>query len=81
MRTRDGRPRESIGADAHDWPELRPFTRVPKPEPVPPARDSAVSCLLLATVDTHTVAQVLGTLSPTLQRQLDACLKAGLGLS
>jgi len=43
-------------------------------------RDSVVSCLLLATVDTNTVAQVLGTLSATMKRKLDDCLKAGLGL-
>jgi mRNA-degrading endonuclease toxin of MazEF toxin-antitoxin module len=43
-------------------------------------RDSVVSCLLLATVDTNTVAQVLGTLSPTMKRKLDDCLRAGLGL-
>lgn len=43
-------------------------------------RDSVVSCLLLATVDTNTVAQVLGTLSATMQRKLDDCLRAGLGL-
>ena len=43
-------------------------------------RDSVVSCLLLATVDTHTVAQVLGTLSPTMRQQLDACLRAALNL-
>ena len=43
-------------------------------------RDSVVSCLLLATVDTNTVAQVLGTLSATMKRKLDDCLRAGLGL-
>jgi mRNA-degrading endonuclease toxin of MazEF toxin-antitoxin module len=43
-------------------------------------RDSVVSCLLLATVDTGTVAKVLGTLSPTMKQQLDSCLKAALGL-
>jgi mRNA interferase MazF len=44
-------------------------------------RDSVVSCLLLVTVYVDTVAQVLGTLSPAMQRKLDGCLKAGLALS
>ena len=43
-------------------------------------RDSVVSCLVLVTVYEDTVAQVLGTLSPTMQRELDACLKAALEL-
>ena len=34
-------------------------------------RDSVVSCLLLATVDTDTVAQVLGTLSATMKQKLN----------
>lgn len=44
-------------------------------------RDSVVSCLLLVTVYADTVAQVLGTLSPTMQQKLDDCLRTGLGLS
>jgi mRNA-degrading endonuclease toxin of MazEF toxin-antitoxin module len=43
-------------------------------------RDSVVSCLLLATVDASTVAQVLGTLSPSMARRLDDCLRASLGI-
>lgn len=43
-------------------------------------RDSVVSCLVLMTVYADEVAQVLGTLSPTLMQQLDGCLKAALGL-
>jgi mRNA-degrading endonuclease toxin of MazEF toxin-antitoxin module len=43
-------------------------------------RDSVVSCLLLATVDTNTVAQVLGTLSATMKQKLNDCLRAGLGV-
>jgi hypothetical protein len=43
-------------------------------------RDCVVSSLVLVTVYRDTVAQVLGTLSPTMQHKLDACLKAGLGL-
>jgi mRNA-degrading endonuclease toxin of MazEF toxin-antitoxin module len=43
-------------------------------------RDSVVSCLVLVTVYADTVAQVLGTLSPTLKQKLDGCLKAALGL-
>src|SRR5262245_47755649 len=43
-------------------------------------RDSVVSCLVLVTVYADTVAQVLGTLSPTMRRKLDDCLKASLGL-
>jgi mRNA-degrading endonuclease toxin of MazEF toxin-antitoxin module len=44
------------------------------------SRDSVVSCLLLATVDANRVAQVLGTLSTTMKKKLDDCLKAALGL-
>ncbi len=43
-------------------------------------RDSVVSCLLLATVDTSSVAQVLGTLSPTMKLKLNECLRASLGI-
>ena len=43
-------------------------------------RDSVVSCLVLVTVYADAVDQVLGTLSPTLKRKLDDCLKAALGL-
>ena len=42
--------------------------------------DSVVSGLVLDTVYTDTVAQVLGRLSPTLLQKLDDCLKVGLGL-
>jgi mRNA-degrading endonuclease toxin of MazEF toxin-antitoxin module len=44
------------------------------------ARDSVVSCLVLVTVYADTVAQVLGTLSPTMKQKLNDCLKAALGL-
>ncbi len=44
-------------------------------------RDSVVSCLVLVTVYTDTIAQVLGTLSPVMRQKLDDCLKAALGLS
>jgi len=44
-------------------------------------RDSVVSCLLLVTVYADTVAQVLGTLSPSLIQRLNGCLKAGLALN
>lgn len=43
-------------------------------------RDSVVSCPILVTVYADTVAQVLGTLSPTLQGKLDDCLKGALAL-
>jgi mRNA interferase MazF len=43
-------------------------------------RDSVVSCLVLVTVYGDTIAQVLGTLSPTMKLKLDACLKAALEL-
>ncbi|HET6572211.1 MAG TPA: type II toxin-antitoxin system PemK/MazF family toxin [Fimbriiglobus sp.] len=43
-------------------------------------RDSVVSCLVLVTVYADAVAQVLGTLSPAMQRKLDGCLKAALGV-
>lgn len=42
--------------------------------------DSVVSGLVLDTVYTDTIAQVLGSLSPPLLLGLDKCLKAGLGL-
>jgi mRNA-degrading endonuclease toxin of MazEF toxin-antitoxin module len=43
-------------------------------------RDSVVSCLVLVTVFADTVAQVLGTLSPTMKQKLNDCLKAALAL-
>jgi mRNA-degrading endonuclease toxin of MazEF toxin-antitoxin module len=43
-------------------------------------RDSVVSCLVLVTVYADTIAQVLGTLSPTMREELDGCLKAALAL-
>ncbi len=43
-------------------------------------RDSVVSCLVLVTVYTDTVAQGLGTLWPALMPELDGCLKTALGL-
>jgi len=42
--------------------------------------DSVVSSLVLDTVYTDTIAQVLGSLSITLLQMLDKCLKVGLGL-
>ena len=44
-------------------------------------RDSVVSCLILVTVYTDTIAQVLGVLSPALKQGLDGCLKAALALT
>jgi len=43
--------------------------------------DSVVSSLVLDTVYTDSVAQVLGSLSPGLLQKLDDCLKVGLGLA
>ena len=43
-------------------------------------RDSVVSCLVLVTVYADAIAQVLGTLSPTMNQKLDDCLKAALAL-
>jgi len=43
-------------------------------------RDSVVSCLVLVTVYADAIAQVLGSLSPTMRRQLDNGLKAALAL-
>ena len=42
--------------------------------------DSVASSLVLDTVYCDTVAQVLGSLSPTLLQKFDYCLKVGLGL-
>jgi mRNA interferase MazF len=43
--------------------------------------DSVVSSLVLDTVYTDTIAQVLGSLSIALLHKLDDCLKVGLGLT
>jgi mRNA-degrading endonuclease toxin of MazEF toxin-antitoxin module len=43
-------------------------------------RDSVVSCLVLVTVYADTVAQRLGTLSPTMKQKLNDCLKVALEL-
>jgi mRNA-degrading endonuclease toxin of MazEF toxin-antitoxin module len=43
-------------------------------------RDSVVSCLVLVTVYADTVAQVLGSLSPTLIQRLNGCLRVAMGL-
>ena len=42
--------------------------------------DSVVSSLVLDTVYSDSVAQVLGTLSPTMRQKLNDCLKAALEL-
>jgi mRNA-degrading endonuclease toxin of MazEF toxin-antitoxin module len=41
-------------------------------------RDSVISCLVLVTVNADTITQVLGTLSPSMQQQLNQCLKVAL---
>ena len=41
---------------------------------------SVISCLLLYTITTDTIAQSLGSLSTPMVHQLDACLKAALAL-
>jgi mRNA-degrading endonuclease toxin of MazEF toxin-antitoxin module len=43
-------------------------------------RDSVVSCLMLVTVYTNTIAQVLGSLSSTMKHKLDDSLKVALEL-
>ncbi len=43
--------------------------------------DSVVSGLVLDTVYADTIAQVLGTLSPSLLQRFDTCLRTGLGLA
>lgn len=43
-------------------------------------RDSVVSCLVLVTVYTDTVAQVLGSLSAEMKQKLNDCLKVALDL-
>jgi len=43
-------------------------------------RDSVVSCLILVTVYSDAVEQVLGTLSPGMIQDLENCLKVALGL-
>ena len=42
--------------------------------------DSVVSSLVLDTVYSDTIAQVLGSLSPMLLQKFNGCLKVGLGL-
>jgi mRNA-degrading endonuclease toxin of MazEF toxin-antitoxin module len=41
-------------------------------------RDSVVSCLVLVTVYTDTVSQVLGSLSAAMKQKLNNCLKVAL---
>ena len=55
-------------------------TTTPEGQVTGVACDSVVSCLVLMTVYSDAVEQVLGTLSPVLKQRLDACLKAALGL-
>jgi mRNA-degrading endonuclease toxin of MazEF toxin-antitoxin module len=43
-------------------------------------RDCVVSCLVLVTVYSDTIGQTLGALSPSMQKKLDDCLKAAMGL-
>jgi mRNA-degrading endonuclease toxin of MazEF toxin-antitoxin module len=43
-------------------------------------RDCVVSCLVLVTVYADTIVQTLGALSPSMQKKLDDCLKAAMGL-
>jgi mRNA-degrading endonuclease toxin of MazEF toxin-antitoxin module len=43
-------------------------------------RDSAVNCANLYTIRQSDVSRVLGTLTPATMRQIDACLKASLGI-
>ena len=43
-------------------------------------RDCVVSGLVLVTVYADNVVQTLGTLSPSLVRKLDGCLRAAMGL-
>jgi mRNA-degrading endonuclease toxin of MazEF toxin-antitoxin module len=43
-------------------------------------RDSVVSCLVLVTVYSDTVAQVLGSLSTAMNKDLNDCLKVALAL-
>jgi mRNA interferase MazF len=43
-------------------------------------RDSVVSCLVLTTVYTGSIAQTLGVLSPAMRQRLSDCLRAALEL-
>lgn len=65
---------------AHDLACLFIDTNTPEGKATGLVRDSAVSCLVLVTVYTDTVGQVLGTLSSTMKQKLDDCLKAALGI-
>ena len=42
--------------------------------------DSVVSCINLATIEQVRIDRVVGALSPTAMRRIDACLKTALGL-
>jgi mRNA-degrading endonuclease toxin of MazEF toxin-antitoxin module len=44
-------------------------------------RDSVVSCLLLATIDSNRVDQILGRLPAAMSGGLNVCLKAALGIA
>jgi mRNA-degrading endonuclease toxin of MazEF toxin-antitoxin module len=67
-------------AMAHDPACLFIDTSTPEGKATGLVRDSVASCLVLMTIYTDTVAQVLGTLSPTLRQRLDGCLKAALAI-
>ena len=43
-------------------------------------RDCVASCLILVTIYADTIAEVMGSLSPVLVRQLDRCLKVALAV-
>ena len=55
-------------------------TSTPEGQATGLVRDSVVTCLAIVTVYSDSVAQVLGTLSPTMKQKLNDCLKAALEL-
>jgi mRNA-degrading endonuclease toxin of MazEF toxin-antitoxin module len=44
-------------------------------------RDCVVSCLVLVTVYSDSIVQSLGSLSPTMQNELNSCLRAAMALN
>jgi mRNA-degrading endonuclease toxin of MazEF toxin-antitoxin module len=55
-------------------------TNTPEGQAAGVVRDCVVSCLVLVTVYADTIVQTLGTLSSSMQQELNECLKAAMGL-
>jgi mRNA-degrading endonuclease toxin of MazEF toxin-antitoxin module len=56
-------------------------TNTPEGKATGLVRDSVVSCLVLVTVYSDSIAQVLGSLSTAMKQRLDESLKVALGIA